>query len=130
MKPLLSELEPSRGLYAAILSRITLERQRSARIQLAMFGAASFFTVLILIPSVQYALSEFYASGFYDYASLFFDSISKGYWQEILYSLADSLPSLPILILITVGGALAWSVRKTGAHIRTAFPGFAGAIPS
>lgn len=130
MKPLISELEPPRSLYAAILSRIALERQRSARIQLVAFGAASFFTVLILIPSVQYALSEFYASGFYDYASLFFDSLSRGYWLEILYSLADSLPSLPILILIAVGGALAWSVRRTGQHVRTAFPGFARAIPS
>jgi len=118
---LFQEIDPPQGLFSAILARVAYERQRAARLRLAAFGALTFVSVLMLIPAVQYALSEFYTSGFYEYASLFFDSLSHGYWQELLYSLADSLPSLSLLLLAIIGTALVWSLRHTNRDARIAF---------
>jgi hypothetical protein len=79
----------------------------------------------MLIPAVQYAVSEFYASGFYEYASLFFNSLSQGYWREVLYSLTDSLPSLALLILAVIGTALVWSLQQAHQNARIAFTSLA-----
>jgi hypothetical protein len=118
---LLREIDPPQGLFSAILARVAYERQHAARLRLAAFGTLTFVSVLMLIPAVQYALSEFYTSGFYEYASLFFDSLSRGYWKELLYSLADSLPSLSLLLLAIIGTALVWSLRHTNRDARMAF---------
>ncbi|MFI5260664.1 MAG: hypothetical protein ACHQU0_02625 [Candidatus Paceibacteria bacterium] len=117
----ISPVEPPRELFSAILARIALARRRSAYLQLAAFGTTTFLSVLFLIAAVEYALNEFYTSGFYDYASLFFDSLSRGYWQEILYSLADSLPSFALLFLIVTATTFVWSARHTRQNARIAF---------
>jgi len=118
---LFREIDPPQGLFSTILARVAYERQCAARFRLAAFGTVTFVSVLMLIPAVQYALSEFYTSGFYEYASLFFDSLSRGYWQELLYSLADSLPSLSLLLLTIIGTAFVWSLRHTNRDARIAF---------
>lgn len=115
------EIEPPRRLFPAILRRIAIHRRRVARLQLAAFGTVTFVSVLMLIPAVQYAVSEFNTSGFYDYASLFFDSLSRGYWREILLSLTDSLPSLALLLLAVIGTTLVWSLRHAREDARIAF---------
>ncbi len=119
--PLFREIEPPQGLFSAILTRIALARRRAARLQLAAFGTTAFVSVLLLIPAVQYAASEFYTSGFSDYASLFFDSLSRGYWQELLYSLSDSLPSFALLLLIAIGATFVWSAWQTNRTARIVF---------
>jgi hypothetical protein len=119
--PHIPEIDPPRELFSAVLTRIAFARQRTARFRLAAFGTVTFVSVLMLIPAVQYALNEFYTSGFYDYASLFFDSLSRGYWQELLYSLTDSLPSLALLLLAIIGTAFVWSARQTNRNARIAF---------
>jgi hypothetical protein len=114
-------VEPPHELFSAILTRIALVRRRSAYLQLAAFGTATFISVLLFISAAEYALNEFYTSGFYDYASLFFDSLSRGYWQEILYSLADSLPSFALLFLIVTITTFVWSARHARQNARIAF---------
>lgn len=118
---LFREIDPPQGLFSVILARIEYERQHAARLRLATFGTITFVSVLMLIPAVQYALSEFYTSGFYEYASLVFDSLSYGYWQELLYSLADSLPSLALLLLAIIGTAFVLSLRYVNRDARIAF---------
>ncbi len=127
---LFQEIDPPQGLFPAILVRIAHERQRAARLRLAAFGTITFVSILMLIPAVQYALSEFYISGFYEYASLFFDGFSRGYWKELLYSLADSLPSLALLLLAIIGTALVWSLRHTNRDARIAFTRLALPLPA
>jgi len=115
------EIDPPQGLFSAILARVAYERQRAARLRLAVFGTCTFVSTLMLIPAVQYAASEFYTSGFYEYASLFFDSLSRGYWQELLYSLTGSVPSFSLLLLASIGTTLVWSLRHTNRDARIAF---------
>jgi len=123
--PLFQEIEPPQGLFRAILAHIELARRRAARVRLFAWGSLAFVSALALIPTVQYAASEFYASGFYEYASLFFDSLSRGYWKEIVYSLTDSLPSFALLLLAVTGIALVWSLRHARNDARLAFPDIA-----
>jgi len=118
---LFQETEAPSGLLPAILARIALARRRTARFQLAAFGTVTFFSVLMFISAVRYTVGEFVASGFYDYASLFFDSLSRGYWREVLYSLTDSFPSFALLLLAAVSVACVWSVRRTNQSARIAF---------
>lgn len=113
------------GLLESVLGRIALARRRAARIRLAAFGTVTFVSVLMLVPAVQYAINEFYTSGFYDYASLFLDGLSRGYWRELLYSLVDSLPSLPLLLLALLGTAFVWSVRYANRNVKVALTRFA-----
>lgn len=119
------EIDPPQRLFSAILVHIAHERQHAARLRLAAFGTVTFVSVLMLIPAVQYAINEFYTSGFYDYASLFLDGLSRGYWRELLYSLVDSLPSLPLLLLALLGTAFVWSVRYANRNVKVAFTRFA-----
>ncbi len=119
--PLFREIEPPRALFSAVLGRVALARQRAARLRFAAFGTVALVSALTFIPAVQYAVSEFKISGFSDYASLFFDSLTRGYWQEVLYSLAASLPSIALLLLAAVGSALVWSLWQTNRNARIAF---------
>lgn len=124
---LFREAEPPAELFSSILMRIALARRRAAQLRLTAFGTATFISVLLLIPAVQYAANEFYTSGFYDYASLFLDSFSHGYSGELLYSLADSLPSLALLLLIAISAALTWSFLQTKQNAELAFARLAAA---
>lgn len=119
------EIEPPHGLRLRVLTRVALARQNEARLRLAIFGTITFSSALMLIPTLQYAVSEFKISGFYDYASLFIDSLSHGYWQELLYSLIASLPSIALLLLATIIGAFVWSLRHTNHNAQIAFARFA-----
>ena len=116
-----TDVEPPKGLFEAVLSRIALAYRRAARIRVAALGTVILASVVILIPISQYAFNEFYTSGFYEYASLFSDSIAHGYWQDVLYSLADSIPSLAILLLVSVSIAFIWSLRRVTRDARAAF---------
>ena len=118
---LFREIEPSAQLLPAILVRIARARQRAAQLQFAAFGSLGIVSAVMLVPVFQYAATEFGSSGFYEYASLFFDSISRGYWQEILYSLNNSLPSLALLLLSAVIATGAWSLFQAARNVRTAF---------
>ncbi|MDE1919138.1 MAG: hypothetical protein KGH56_00365 [Patescibacteria group bacterium] len=118
---LFREIDPPHGLLPSVLARIAVARRRAARLRFAASGTLALVSVLILVPAVQYAASEFYASGFSDYASLFFDSLSGGFSRELLYSLLDSLPSLALLILASAAGALLWSLKRTNRDARIAF---------
>ncbi len=124
-----TKVEPPKHLFEAVLACIALARRRAARIRLAALGTVMLASGLALIPAANYAISEFYASGFYDYLSLFFSdsSVAFSHWQEISLSLAESLPSLAVLLLIGFAAAFLWSlhraIRGSGAafnHIRLA----------
>ncbi len=79
---------------------------------------------MLLVPLAQSIGQEFYASGFYEYASLLFStdsgSISSSS-QELLYSLVESLPSLALLGAGVVTAVLVWSLRRVMLSSKIAF---------
>ena len=109
-----------RGRVCAYVARA---QQRQARVRLALLSVFAFCSGLTLVPVCQYAVREFYASGFYDYASLFYSdsSFALSAKKELLYSLLESLPSLAILLVITCVGALVWSLWRALATSRVVF---------
>ncbi len=119
--PLFEEVEPPQKLFSAILMRVRLARQRAARLRFAAWGSVGLLSALMLVPAVQYSISEFYASGFYEYASLFLGGLASGYSKELLYSLGDSLPSFAILLLAATSIALVWSIQHARHDARLAF---------
>lgn len=116
------EIDPPKGFCAMLLQKIAFARRRRARFRLAREGAVFFLSGLMLVPLAQYAGSEFYASGFYDYASLLFSDRSVlNSWQDFVYSLVESLPSVALLLLAAVTVALVWSLRRAIASSKLAF---------
>jgi hypothetical protein len=73
------------------------------------------------ISALGYAVNEFHTSGFYEYVLLLSAGFRQGYGKDVLYSLIDSLPSLAILLLGTLGVALVFSLRRVVCDARTAF---------
>ena len=119
---LLSEIEPRKGFCAMVLERIAYARRHRARMRLLREATVFFASGLVLVPLAQYAGSEFYSSGFYDYASLLFsDRMVLNSWQDFVYSLVESLPSVAVLLLVTATVALVWSLRRAVESSRLAF---------
>jgi hypothetical protein len=118
-----TEVSPPHGLYEAILRRVALAERRHARISVGFFGFATFVLGAALVPAIQYAITQLYASGFYDYFSLLFSdsSFALTYWREFSLSLVESLPALALLLVIPLVVALVWSLRRTVQTARIAF---------
>jgi len=126
-KLFLSEIEPREGLLGAVMARIATARRRAARLRL--LGQTLGFLALLsaLIPSLSYAVHEFYESGFYTYLSLFFSDTQTAllYRHELVLSLAESFPSLALLPVMVFGAALVWVVSGTAANMKAARSSFA-----
>jgi hypothetical protein len=119
---LFQEIDPPQELFSAILARIARARQRAARIRIAVFSSGLFISVVMLVPAVSYLAHEFYASGFYDYVSVFFvdNTMATTYWRELLISMAETLPSLAILLLLGLVAVALWSLRYVMRDFKTA----------
>ena len=117
--PLLSsifcEIEPTQNLCKNILSRIAYARRRAARIMFVIQTSVCFMSGMLLLPLTMSIGREFYTSGFYEYASLFFStdlaSISN-LSSELTYSLIESIPSLTIVGMLIAGATLLWSLSQ------------------
>ncbi len=118
-----AEVEAPRGLYAAVLARIALARQQHARIKTLWLGISSIVFGIALVPAFQYVGQELYTSGFYAYSSLFFSDggFVMSAWREVGLSLIESLPSVALLLVLSLAVALAWSLRRAFLNARVAF---------
>lgn len=123
VKKAFAEVPAPRRLYEAVLVRIAALERRAARTRALLFGALSVLSLVALVPTLQYAGEQFYASGFYDYASLLFSdtSLALTYWREFALSLLESLPSLALLLLIPIVVVLLWSLTRAAQTARVAF---------
>ena len=119
----LKTFEPHAGLYAAILERVAYAERRMARIRTALFGALAILSAVALLPALQYAGEQFYASGFYDYLTLIFSDhdFVLTYWRPFSLSLVEALPSLALLLLVPITFALVYSLRRVVQTGRVAF---------
>jgi len=119
----LTEVEPPETLLAGTLLRVHHAQRRGARIRLAFFGSSVAISGALLVPVFSYVFQAFYASGFSEYFSLLFSDTSLviAHWQEISLSLAESIPSIAVLITLAVLVTFAWSVRKAVPVVQPAF---------
>ncbi len=119
----LCTVEPTPGLYQAIVLRIAAAKKHAARVRTSLFGVLALVSGLALVPAVQYAGEQFYASGFYDYLTLIVSDrgFVIAYWQQFALSLVESLPSLSLLLLLPLVFALVYSLRRVVQTGRVAF---------
>lgn len=119
----LDVIEPPAGLYSAVLARIALARRRRARIHLAADSCVFFVSGVLLVPLAQYAGSEIYTSGFYEFFSLFFSDrqVVLNSWQEFVYALFEKLPSIAMLLMLAASITLVWSLRRAALSLKGAF---------
>lgn len=123
MSKLLAAIEPPASLVEAVVKRIARARRRGARARFALASIAALASGAALVTALEYALREFYASGFYDYMALFVTdpALAQGYTRDLLYSLAESLPSLAVLALLGAVALLAWALTRAVRDSRAAF---------
>lgn len=74
----------------------------------------SFVSVATSVPIISHIFTSFTQSGFYNYLSIIFSDsdVALVYWKEILISLAESLPVIGIVGLLTVTAIFVWSILK------------------
>jgi hypothetical protein len=116
-------LQPPTKLREIILLSIRKAEQRQARIYFAIAAITLLGSVIGLVFSLQYLLEALYASEFYSYATLVFsdpDMVST-LWQDVVISLAESLPVLLIIACLIAVGILLASMRVMAMTIRAAF---------
>ena len=114
------------------LARIALARRRAARLRLAALTALAAGSGALFVPALRYAAQEFYASGFYDYASLLLSdrTFVLDSWREFSYTLLESLPSLALLGLVTCAVAFVWSAWRAVGNAKLAFFSSGSASPA
>jgi hypothetical protein len=120
---ILDTLEPPAGLCSIVLSRIALARRRRARFHFMADGILFFFSGALLVPLAQYAGSEVYTSGFYEFFSLLFSDqqLILNSWQEFSITLLEKLPSMALLLVLAVLLVLVWSLRRAVLSSKVAF---------
>ena len=118
------EVHVPENLHAKIFSRIALAKRRSARMHFAATGALAFASGIALIPSFQYVAAEFSTSGFSAYLSLLFSDGAAlfGFWHELVYSLAESLPVIGMVLFLSVLFVWLASLRFAARDMHRAFP--------
>ncbi len=101
----ISELEPSIVLEKAVLSRISLERNRSLRRKLILSYAGVFGSLIALVAAGLTFGQNILHSDFWNMVSLSFSDMSVVLqnWQEFLFSLLETFPTAgTIMILVPV----------------------------
>jgi hypothetical protein len=112
---LFPEIDPPEYLFPHILSRITLLKQRAARIRFILFSGTTLMSFLTMIAALRYAWGSFAESSFSAYASLLSSDGSAVllYWKEFAFSLIESVPLMGITVLLSAIFTLLLSLKLT-----------------
>lgn len=107
----------SRSIYTAIRER----QRRVARARLFVYSFISLLSVGALVPAGRALVQDFSQSGLYQYLSLLFsgDSMVGSYWKEFLFTLADALPVMSIMLVLALLLILAFSVYNVRGRNQT-----------
>jgi hypothetical protein len=99
-----AKYEPDPGLAFSVWRTIITREKRITRIKLWSLSVILFVSTLGLIPAFQMLLNNLAHSGFYEYFSLIFSDGGSmmTYWKEFSFSLVESLPTLSIVLTLSV----------------------------
>ena len=99
-----AKYETSETLAENIWLALVVRDRRIARFKLAVFSLVGLSSLAGLIPAFKMLSNDFVQSGFYEYFSLLFsDSRSIiSYWKEFTFSLAEALPVVSIIFVLSL----------------------------
>jgi ABC-type sulfate transport system permease component len=94
---------PKSELANDIWRKISTREKRMACFKLAVFSFLCLVSLAGLVPTLGILANNFAKSGFYEYLSLAFSGgVLISYWKELMFSLAESLPTASIMLLLGV----------------------------
>ena len=96
--------ESNPSLATDIWRKLVIRNKRIAIVKLWAFSIVGFFSLMGLIPAWKALSTDLSQSGFYEYFSILFSngwSITS-YWRESIMSIAQSLPTMSILISLSL----------------------------
>jgi hypothetical protein len=99
-----AKYEPVPNLSISIWRVITKKERKMARLKLWAFILAGVVSLGGLVPALALLTRDFVQSGFYEYFSLIFSDSGSifSYWKELVFSLAESLPTMSIILSLTL----------------------------
>lgn len=107
-------------LKSNILRGILSEEKNRARKLLVISIITAFVSIGSILASVKYALTSFYQSSFYSYATLLFSDpdVVMRYWREFGLALLESLPVVGVILCLAAFFALLISLRMFARNMR------------
>jgi len=99
-----SVYEPNQDLEGLIWSSIIKRDKRNAQFKLWAFGLVGVASLAGLVPTFKILFTDLTRSGFYEYFSLIFSDTGSiiSYWKELAFSLAESLPIISIISVLSL----------------------------
>ena len=94
---------------------IVAHEKRTARKKLIFTYTVDLLSLSLLVPVLKILINDLSKSGFYEYLSLTFSNggIISSYWKEFMFSLAESLPIISIILTLTLVFIFCLSLRYT-----------------
>lgn len=117
------DFELPKNLRSNILLGIRSEEKRIAKQQLAASSFVAIASIGAIVASVKYALTAFYQSSFYSYATLLLsdpDMVLR-YWREFGLALLESLPVIGIVCCLAAVCTLLVSLRFFARNMQLGF---------
>lgn len=104
-----SDANLSKDIWCFLLKR----EKCIAKLKLTAFSFVGILSLAGAIPAFKMLVADFARSGFYEYFSLLFSSNGAlaSSWKELAYSLAESLPTISIILSLSVIFVFFLSVR-------------------
>ncbi|MFA6274000.1 MAG: hypothetical protein WC662_02460 [Candidatus Paceibacterota bacterium] len=98
------EILDSQNLSEKIWFSIVKREKRIIKLKLFIFSFTGICSLVSVALVIKTLVANFAQSGFYEYLSIAFSSGSNlfSYWKELIYSLAESLPILNIILSFSV----------------------------
>ena len=96
--------ESNINLAENVWQAIVLHDKCIVRVKLWAFSIIGFASLVGLVPAFKALSSDFVQSGFYEYFSLIFSDsgLIFSYWKELFFSLAESLPTISIILTLSL----------------------------
>lgn len=118
-KDILPTIDTPPALSGTIIARIHTLENRRARRELGLLGVSTLTFGALLIPAVEYAWNELYASTLYEMLSLLFSdgSLIFSHTQTFGLALLESFPSFALLLVLLSSVGLGWSLYRMVEHI-------------
>ena len=117
---LFSMVEPSDKLKTTILKTIKREEIKRSVYRLVFSSVLSLASIIIAFVYMVNIFNDFNQSGFSEYLSLIYSdgALLMNYWQIYVMSIVESLPIIPITILVASVWVFVWSANTMMTNLK------------
>lgn len=111
--------EPDASLAENVWRTIILRNKHTVQLKLWAFAATGIASLIGLVPAFKILSNDLAQSGFYEYFSLIFSNGGSilFYWKELVFSLAESLPTMSIILTLSLIFILILSLKNLTKQI-------------